>query len=241
MGALPANARIFIADTMAMYTNIEPATGIAAVQAWLSDFEHELPKGFPARLVIQALEMVMTRNTFQFDDKFWQKFVRTSMGTPSACVDATVAYCYHERTSIIPKQNKEVMPYLKRFIEYMLGIWCRSDTEWEWEVSKASLNSFGRLELICSKRLTLVIFLNLTIEIDASSNEIKTETYQKPQNLHLYIPVMYAHPEACFQGTIMCSVICYWKQKSSIEDSGKLIAQFAERLCQRGHEAQKVT
>jgi hypothetical protein len=43
-----------------MYTNIEPAVGIAAVKAWLSDYEIELPKGFPSQIVIEALELVMT-------------------------------------------------------------------------------------------------------------------------------------------------------------------------------------
>jgi hypothetical protein len=55
MGALPANARLFTADANAMYKNIEPAVGIAAVQAWLIDFEHELPTSFLTHLFIQAL------------------------------------------------------------------------------------------------------------------------------------------------------------------------------------------
>jgi hypothetical protein len=122
MGALHANSRLFTSDTTSMYTNIEPAVGITAVQAWLTDFEHELQQIFPTHLVTNALEMVMTRNTFQFDDTFWQQFVGTAMGTPCDCVYATVAYGYHERTNIIPKQNKETMPYMKRFINGMLGI-----------------------------------------------------------------------------------------------------------------------
>jgi hypothetical protein len=120
MGSLPPNVRLFTADATAMYTNIEPDLGITAVQGWRVDFESELPEKIPSTVVIKTLEMVTTRNTFQFDDTYWQQFVEKSMCNPCACVYATVAYGYHERTSIIPKQTKEAMPYLKRFIDDML-------------------------------------------------------------------------------------------------------------------------
>jgi hypothetical protein len=70
-------------DATAVYTNIELAVGITAVKAWLSEYESELPRGFLYRIVIEALELVMTR-TFQFDDTFSQQFVGTVMGTPCA-------------------------------------------------------------------------------------------------------------------------------------------------------------
>jgi hypothetical protein len=101
---------LFTTDATAIYTNIEPAVGIAAVQGWLVDFESELPENFPSTIVIKALEMVMTHITFQFDDTYWQQFVGTAMDTPCACVYDTVAHGYHERTSIIPNQTKETMP-----------------------------------------------------------------------------------------------------------------------------------
>jgi hypothetical protein len=59
-------------------------------------------------------------------------------------VYTTVAYGYQERTHIIPKQTKDKMPYLKRFIYDMLGIWCGSDADWI--IFKASLNGFGILK-----------------------------------------------------------------------------------------------
>jgi hypothetical protein len=43
MVSLPPNARIFAADAMTMYTDIEPAIGIAAVQQWFIEFASELP------------------------------------------------------------------------------------------------------------------------------------------------------------------------------------------------------
>jgi hypothetical protein len=193
-GTPPPIARLFTTDATAMYTNIEPDVGIAAVQQWLIDLASELPEKFPSVIVINTLKMVMTRNTFQFDETYWQQFVVTTMGTPCVCVYGTVAYGYHERTNIIPKQTKETMPYLKRFIDDMPGIWCGSDADWI--IFKTSINGFGRLKWICSECVTLVTFLDLTITIDATSKTIHTKTYQKLKNLHLYIPATSAHPEA---------------------------------------------
>jgi hypothetical protein len=124
----------------------------------------------------------MTRNTFQIDDTFWQQFVGTDMGTPCACVYAPVAYGYHERRHITSRLSKQVLPYLKRFIDDMLGIWC--DTDDEWELFKTSLYGFGKLKWITSDRASQVTLLDLTITIDPSSRHITTNTYQKPQNLH---------------------------------------------------------
>jgi hypothetical protein len=106
MGALPTHARMFTSNATDMYTNIEPTVGIAAVKAWRSDYDTGLPKGFPSRIVLEALELVMTRNTFQFDDTFLQQCFGTAMGTPCACVYATVAYGYHEQRHVTSRLSK---------------------------------------------------------------------------------------------------------------------------------------
>jgi hypothetical protein len=83
--------------------------------------------------------------------------------------------------------------------------------------------------------------LDLTIEIDASSNKITTKTYQKPTNLNLYIPATSAYPEACIQGTVVSNFIRYWKQNSSVKDFRTLREKFTEQICHRVHEDKNVT
>jgi hypothetical protein len=39
----------------------------------------------------------------------------------------------------------------------------------------------------------------------------------------------------------MGNVICYWKKNTSIKDFMQLLFQFAEHICRRGHETQRVT
>jgi hypothetical protein len=52
MGALHLNVILFTADATAMYTNIEPDLGNAAVQGWLVNFESELPEKIPSIISI---------------------------------------------------------------------------------------------------------------------------------------------------------------------------------------------
>jgi hypothetical protein len=187
MGELLINARLFTSDAMAMYTNIEPAVGIATVKTWVSEYESELPKGFPSRIII---ELVLTRNTFQFDDTFWQKIIGTAMGTPHACVYATVVYGYHERTKITSRISKQVLPYLKRFIDAMLGIWCGTDEELE--LFKASLDGFCKLDWITSDMASQVTFLDLVISIDPSSRHIMTK-HTKNHRIFTYTFLLLQH------------------------------------------------
>jgi hypothetical protein len=156
------------------------------------------------------------------------------MGTPCACVYATIAYGYHEHINITSRISKQVLSYLKRFIDDMLGIWCGTDDEWE--LFKASLDGFGKLKRITSDRASQVTFLDLTITIDPLSRHITTKHTKNHKKNYLYILSTSTHPEACFQGTIMGNIIGYWKQNSSPEAFGALPKQFTDRLSRRGCE-----
>ena len=63
----------------------------------------------------------MSNNYFQFGDTYWKQTSGVAMGTPTACMLATIYYGIYENTVLIPKY-KENIPYLKRFIDDMFGI-----------------------------------------------------------------------------------------------------------------------
>jgi hypothetical protein len=183
MGPLQPHARLFTSDATAMYTNIEPIVGINAIREWIATTTN-LPDNFPTNLILEALDIIMNRNVFQFDDTYWRQFVGTAMGTPCACSYATLSYARYELYKVLPLFIGSI-GYLKRFIDDMLGIWVGTE-ENEWVRFKNSFNGFGKLNWITSKRSTEVIFLDLRIMINLQGY-IETTTYQKPMNLHLYI------------------------------------------------------
>ena len=122
---LPENARIFTADATAMYTNIDTATALEAFNFLFDHYKKEIPENFPREFFLQALEIVMNRNLFQFDDTFWLQLDGTAMGTPTACLHATISYGVHERNKILPAFNT-FLSFYKRFIDDVIGIWMPS-------------------------------------------------------------------------------------------------------------------
>ena len=70
IGTLPPGARLFTADAVSMYTNIETKHGLEVIKAWLSEFSDELPDNFPVMTMNEALKLVLQNNIFEFGDSF---------------------------------------------------------------------------------------------------------------------------------------------------------------------------
>jgi hypothetical protein len=104
---------------------------------------------------------------------------------------------------------------------------------------KNALNGFCKLKWITSERTKEVISLDLKISIN-NEGYIEKTTYQKPQNLHLYIPGISAHPDGCLNGTIFGNAIQYWNQNTHITDFTNLMADHALHLKSRGHEMTEI-
>ena len=85
LGILPPNARLFTADANSMYTNIDTDHAIEIITAWLKSID--LPDKFPfLEAVLDAMELVMRNNLFNWGDMFFLQLLGTAMGTSAACM-----------------------------------------------------------------------------------------------------------------------------------------------------------
>jgi hypothetical protein len=233
---LPPQARLFTADAVSMYTNIDTAHALTVFRRWFTEFPEEIPTDFPVALFLAVLEIIMTRNVFEFDDTCWLQIAGTAMGTSCACMFATLYYALHERLSLLPHYHTQLL-YFKRFIDDIFGIWIGNNEQWS--SFKSDLNTFGSLRWEASPLANTAIFLDLEIKLTADQR-IETKTYQKPQNLFLYIPPASAHAPGVIKSTVFGNLQRFWNQNSNISDYQTVTKEFAKHLELRGHDREQI-
>ena len=235
IGKLPQNAVIMSADAVSMYTMIDAEHGLEILTKYLREFGPDL---FNSDATIEALGMVMRNNILQFGDCYFEQLSGTAMGTPVACAYATLYYAYHERTVLLP-QFKDHLLYLKRFIDDALVILLLDPNKpMLLETFKAAW-PFGKLDWTFEPANPNINFLDLTIFRDESDSLI-TKTFEKPLNLHLYIPSHSAHPPGVLHGMIFGNLWRFKNQNSRRSDYLAVAKRFYSHLLARGYSEDKI-
>jgi hypothetical protein len=233
-GKLPHGARLFTADANSMYTNVDTEHGIQTISNFLDDHKEELPHDFPIKAVKAALRLVMTNNVFEFGDSFFEQLCGCAMGTPVACIYATIYYAYHEKKRLLTRYSNNLL-MMRRFIDDIFGIWVPNGDPDAWSNFERDL-PFGILTWKLEDRAPSVDFLDLTITINAD-RRIETRTFQKVMNLYLYIPPHSAHSPSVIRGMTYGLLRKYHEQNTHREDYIELTVLLFRRLRARGWDA----
>ena len=127
------------------------------------------------------------------------------MGTPPACSYAEIYYAIHEYGLL--ENCKNQLHYYRRYIDDGFGIWLRDNDpttdEHKWRLFQRS-SKFQNLDWEFSQRATTANYLDLTVKIQG--NQIVTSIYEKPMNLHLYLPSHSAHPPSVLRSLIQSMI-----------------------------------
>ena len=236
-----------------MYTNIDVDHSIAIIHAWFEAFTDELPPNIPTILIMKALEIVMKNNIFTFGDTYWIQTKGTAMGTPCACMIASIYFAYHERLVILKKYSKHIVFY-KRFIDDVFCLW-HDDTTQDpmrtitFDEFKKDMNNFGSLKWEFEPLTLETTFLDLRIKLSPKPTNQRTtqdfyslqfSSYQKPMNLYLYIPPHSSHPPGITRSIIHSQLRKYWFQNTNKDDFQNITKAFFQRLQDRGHNPLKL-
>ena len=158
------------------------------------------------------------------------------MGTPCACIYATLFFDYHERKTILPKYKNNILLY-QRQIDDILIIWVpSSENDKEWGDFVSDLNNCSFLNWETETPATKTHFLDLNLWINPSTRKINYITYQKKMNLFLYIPTHSAHPKNTVKSLIYGLLHTYKRQNPNQKDFIQLANLLFKRLKVRGHQ-----
>jgi len=235
LDALPPTARIFTSDATSMYTNIDPKEGISTLKKYFDEFDNEcINENIQTDLLLELTALVMKTNVFQFGNTWWQQKIGTAMGTPCACIYATLFFAFFERTLLLVKYKHNLLFY-KRQIDDIFAIWLPSNDPQAWSAFKQDLNLCSNLTWNTEPLSKSVNFLDLTLTIQ-DDGMIHSSTYQKPMNLFLYIPAHSAHPPGVFKSLIFGLIRKYHFQNTSPAFFQHHLSLLFRRLLHRGHK-----
>ena len=225
-----------------MYSNIDPEEALPVLESYLNEFGNEigLSKGIK-ELILKLTKLVMSNNVFQFGSTWWRQKVGTAMGTPCACIYATVFFAYFERKILLPTYKNNIILY-KRQIDAIFAIW-KSDPNNPnaWKDFKEDLNNMSKLDWVTEELGMSANFLDLTVWIDKNNRKINYKTYQKPMNLFLYIPSHSASPPGLLKSLVFGLTSTYFRQNSRREDFMSTVNKLYMRLRARGYTKEILT
>ena len=236
LDTLLMGAHLFTSDATSMYTNIDPGEGVDVLVKYLMKYNNETQKGGIVHIEFmkELISLVMNNNVFQFGDSYWLQEIGTAMGTPCACIYATIFFAWFEREFILQKYKDNLLFY-KRQIDDIFGIWIDNpDNPNQWQQFNNDLNNYCKLQWNTEKLSKKVNFLDLTIWID-EQGKIQYCTFQKPMNLFLYIPAHSAHPPGVLKSLIHGLMKTYHRQNSNVDDFKRNVQQLFKCLLARGY------
>jgi hypothetical protein len=175
-----------------MCTNIDSASGVAALRKLIYTNKNSIPTEFPSELFLEILEFVMDNNIFSFADSYWLHLSRTAMGTPAACSYATLSFGQYENKVLLPAFKGNLIFYCC-YIDDVFGIWLPSTTNNDntWSDLKQTLNNWGNLKWSLEEPSRKTNFLDLNIAIKHPNLHFSTFrshsifTYIFPRSPHI--------------------------------------------------------
>jgi hypothetical protein len=232
---LPFTARLFTADAVSMYTNIDTPLALRAIHQYLCPVTD--PGNTTMTAISAALRLVMTNNIFTFGDTAWHQLIGTAMGTPPAPLYATIYYALHENTFLDTFAAN--LLFYRRFIDDGFGIWIVTDPKTDADTFQQFcnvMNNYHSLQWQHSECSLQVNSMDLTISIH--DGRIQTTLYSKALNLYLYIPPHSAHPPGVLNGLVFGVVHWSFTLCSDHQEGTQLCKEFYRCLIIRGYKPQ---
>jgi peptide-methionine (R)-S-oxide reductase len=180
------NDWLFTMDVTGLYTNIPHVEGMNAIKNVLRNRLDTYPSNVN---ILKMLDLVLTKNNFDFNGKHYLQINGTAMGTRVAPTYANLFMDYIERNYVY---NQPIKPRIWfRFIDDVYGVFRGSEQDLNTFHSYMN-NIHPTIKFTMEKSRERVVFLD--VETFVKGNVILSKLYTKPTDSHSYLDYTSCHP-----------------------------------------------
>ena len=188
-------------DVNNLYGSINHDLGRKGLLYWLEKHQHLLPNKMPKEFIIEAVDIILQNNTFQFGDNHYKQILGCPMGSKFSPNYAILALGYLEvqlyetvRTKYGEDFEKYVRENFKRYIDDCFIIW--DDSRRNIEDFHKLLNSLNpQISFSMEKSKTSIPFLDINVK-RKHDNTILTDIFYKSTDTKSYLNFHSCHPRA---------------------------------------------
>ena len=228
--SLPKNTILCTLDVTSLYTNIPNKEGIYAVRQSLSRTRHHMDNP-TNNSICELLELVLTCNNFQFDNKHYLQVGGTAMGTKLAPSFANIYMGWFEDTFVY---TYKLQPLIwKRYIDDIFMVWQHGPEQLNEFVHH--LNSkHETIKFTEESSIKSINFLDITVNLD-NNGQITTDLYCKPTDSHNYLLFSSEHPRHILRGIPYSQLLRVRRICSNITDFRKNALMLSSHFIRRGY------
>ena len=188
---LPDNTLLVTLDVSSLYTNIPNDLGIEACRENL-ELQRAGSKYPTNSSLIQLLEVVLTKNNFDFNNRHYLQVGGTAMGTRLAPSYANLFMDYFERKHVY---TYRIQPLLwRRYIDDIFMLWTSSVQELQNFIDHLN-NCIPSINFETNISESEINFLDVKVRI--KNNAINTSLYTKETDTLSYLDYSSCHPASC--------------------------------------------
>ena len=223
-------------DIESMYTNMSLDLGKSASKEYLdsrnsSNTDPDSLK-VTTKSVLEALELCVKNNYFQFNSKIFKQ--KDGVGTGIKMAPPFTCLGVGKFEEIAFESNHELLELIlmwKRFIDDVLMLFKGSEAQCQELVNWLNSLMPGIIKFKFEYSKTGIEFLDLSIKIE--NGRLETNLYVKPTNLQLFLDYFSNHPQHCKEGIIFSQALRIIERCSKPEDINKNLETLKEKLSQR--------
>ena len=195
---VPESTILVSFDVTSLYTNINHELGVKAMEYWINKHPESLNSRFSKEFIIDSILLILTNNTFTFDDRIFLQKKGTAMGTKMAPSYATLVLGYLENElyrQVSNKMGEEISHYVytnwRRFLDDCYINWPYGEDKLK-ELHDILNSLDGGIQLTAETSCKELPFLDVMIRKD--NTHLTTDIYYKPTDSFQYLPYTSSHP-----------------------------------------------